>query len=76
MPVYKNCKTPGYEKVVLVPKFNQIVDELNTRKDDKLDKALLKAGLQGLVSLIQENNYELSSTQIKAIIELLKRWYE
>lgn len=73
--IYKKCKTPGYEKVILCDKFNAIAKELDTRKNDELDKKLLKYGLQGIVDLIISQDYEISNEQAKAIAEYLERFY-
>jgi hypothetical protein len=49
---------------------------LTKRKNDELDKAILRAGISGIIGLIEENDYKLSEAQAKAIAEYLKRFYE
>lgn len=80
--IYKKCKTPGYEKVILCDNFmgtktelDKIAKELDTRKNDELDKKLLKCWLQGIVELIQSQDYVISNNQAKAIAEYLERFY-
>lgn len=80
--IYKKCKTPGYEKVILCDNFMgtgleiaTLASELDTRKNDELDKKLLRCGLQGIVELIQSQDYVISNKQAKAIAEYLERFY-
>lgn len=49
---------------------------LTKRKNDELDKAILVAGISGIISLIEDNDYKLTESQAKAIAEYLKRFYE
>lgn len=49
---------------------------LTKRKNDELDKAILRAGISGIIGLIEENDYKLSEAQAKAIAEYLKRFHE
>lgn len=55
---------------------NKISHILSKRKNDKLDQIILKAGITGIIGLIEENDYKLSEVQAKAIAEYLKRFYE
>jgi len=48
---------------------------LTERKDDLLDKAILRAGMSGIISLIEDNDYKLTESQAKAIAEYLRRWH-
>jgi hypothetical protein len=49
---------------------------LTKRKNDELDKAILRAGISGIIGLIEDNDYKLSEVQAKAIAEYLKRFHE
>ena len=55
---------------------NKISHILTKRKNDELNKALLVAGISGIIGLIEDNDYKLSEVQAKAIAEYLKRFYE
>jgi hypothetical protein len=55
---------------------NKISHILTKRKNDELDKAILRAGISGIIGLIEDNDYKLSEVQAKAIAEYLKRFYE
>lgn len=55
---------------------NKISHILTKRKNDALDKAILRAGITGIIGLIEENDYKLSEVQAKAIAEYLKRFYD
>jgi hypothetical protein len=55
-----------------IKKISRILTE---RKDDLLDKAILKAGMAGIIDLIESNDYKLSEAQAKAIAEYLRRWH-
>lgn len=56
--------------------INKISHILTKRKNDELDKAILRAGISGIIGLIEENDYKLSEAQAKAIAEYLKRFHE
>ena len=56
-----------------IKKISRILTE---RKDDLLDKAILRAGMSGIISLIEDNDYKLTESQAKAIAEYLKRFYD
>ncbi len=55
---------------------NKISHILTKPKNDELDKAILRAGISGIIGLIEDNDYKLSEVQAKAIAEYLKRFYE
>lgn len=55
-----------------IKKISRILTE---RKDDLLDKAILRAGMSGIISLIEDNAYKLTESQAKAIAEYLRRWH-
>ena len=55
-----------------IKKISRILTE---RKDDLLDKAILRAGMSGIISLIEDNDYKLTESQAKAIAEYLRRWH-
>jgi len=44
---------------------------LTKRKNDELDKAILRAGISGIIGLIEDNDYKLSEAQAKAIAEYI-----
>jgi len=44
---------------------------LTKPKNDALDKAIIKAGIRGIIGLIEENDYKLSEAQAKAIAEYI-----
>ena len=56
--------------------INKISHILTKRKNDELNKALLVAGISGIIGLIEDNDYKLSEVQAKVIAEYLKRFYE
>lgn len=56
--------------------ISKISHILTKRKNDALDKAILRAGITGIIGLIEENDYKLSEVQAKAIAEYLKRFHE
>ena len=56
--------------------INKISHILTKRKNDELDKAILRAGISGIIGLIEENDYKLSEAQAKAIAEYLKRFHD
>jgi hypothetical protein len=56
--------------------ISKISHILTKRKNDELDKAILRAGISGIIGLIEENDYKLSEVQAKAIAEYLKRFHE
>lgn len=55
--------------------INKISHILTKRKNDELDKAILRAGISGIIGLIEENDYKLTESQAKAIAEYLRRWH-
>ena len=55
-----------------IKKISRILTE---RKDDLLDKAILRAGMSGIISLIEDNDYKLTESLAKAIAEYLRRWH-
>ncbi len=50
---------------------NKISHILTKPKNDALDKAIIKAGIRGIIGLIEENDYKLSEAQAKAIAEYI-----
>ena len=55
--------------------INKISHILTKRKNDELDKAILRAGMSGIINLIEDNDYKLTESQAKAIAEYLRRWH-